>query len=80
MSEKTAGEVIQQICRFLESTGHLDNERKTALDMAYKSLNQKSTDLIQACIDQLEQSEADNINVSTQTKIGYKITVTVERL
>lgn len=35
------------------------------------------TDLIQACIEQLEESGADEIKVSTETKEGYKISVTV---
>ena len=39
MSEKTAIYVLNQIYDYLERTGHIDNERRTALELAMKSLN-----------------------------------------
>lgn len=80
MSEQTAIYVLNQIYEHLENTGHMDNERKNALELAMKSLN-GSTDFqmmrfVQEMFKQSQEINADEISYTWEMKDGRKIRLT----
>ena len=80
MSEQTAIYVLNQIYEHLENTGHMDNERKNALELAMKSLN-GSTDFqmmrfVQEMFKQSQEINADEISYTWEMKDGRKIGLT----
>lgn len=80
MSEQTAIYVLNQIYAHLENTGHIDNERKNALELAMKSLN-GSTDFhmkrfVQEMFKQSQEINADEISYTWEMKDGRKIGLT----
>lgn len=80
MSEQTAIYILNQIYEHLESTGHMDNERKNALELAMKSLN-GSTDfqMIRFMREMFKKSQeinADEISYTWELNDGRKIGLT----
>lgn len=80
MSEQTAIYVLNQIYDHLDRTGHMDNERRNALEIAMKSLNGSSDfqlkRFVQDMFKQSQEINADEISYTWEMKDGRKIGLT----
>ena len=80
MSEQTAIYVLNQIYEHLEKTGHMDNERKNALELAMKSLNGSTNfqmmRFVQEMFKKSQEINADEICYTWEMKDGREIGLT----